>query len=117
MAYINISVNLNITRQCSLPSYPGADGYGPVVMTYLEDQRVLAACGSIDRDDQSCYQLSPEKPSGWQPLGEGQHVNQFCSYPFRTRSHPLQAGWFLIGQKDNCVSSGGAAISTELLTP
>ena len=101
--HINISVNLNTTRVCSLPSYPGVDGRGPVVLSYLADQRVLAACGSwTNRDDQSCYQLSPDQPSGWQPLGEGQHINQFCTLPQRTRSHPLQDGWFLIGQKDNC---------------
>ena len=110
-------MNLNTTRVCSLPSYPGVDGRGPVVLSYLADQRVLAACGSLNNtDDQSCYQLSPDQPSGWQPLGAGQHFNQFCARPQYTRSHPLQAGWFLIGQKDNCGSSG-AALSTELLTP
>ena len=115
---INISVNLNTTRVCSLPSYPGVDGQGPVVLNYLADQRLLAACGSHDprSNDQSCFQLSPDQPSEWQPLGSGQHKNIFCAKPYTTRSHPLQAGWFLIGQKDNFGSSG-AALSTELLTP
>ena len=49
--YIYVSVNLNTTRVCSLPSYPGVDGQGPVVLTYLENQRLLVACGSSDRDD------------------------------------------------------------------
>ena len=93
---------------------PGVKGRGPVVLSYLSDQRVLAACGSYDRDDQSCYQLSPTQASGWQLLGAGQHKNQFCADPSETRSHPLLAGWFLIGKKDNCASG---AISTELLTP
>ena len=86
------------------------------MLTYHADQRVLVACGSWDEDDQSCYQLSPGQPSGWQPLGAGQLMNQFCPQPTYIRSHPLEVGWFLIGQKDHCGSSG-AAMTTELLTP
>ena len=74
--YIYVSVNLNTTRVCSLPSYPGVDGQGPVVLTYLENQRLLVACGSSDRDDKSCYQLSPDNPSGWEPLSS--LTNTFC---------------------------------------
>ena len=109
-------MNLITTRVCSLPSYPGVDKNGPVVLTYLEDQQVLVACGSLHRNDQSCYQLQPHQHSGWQTLGAGPLVSHFCPEPLSTRSHLLEAGWFLFGQKDQCGGSG-AAISTELLTP
>ena len=106
-------MNLNTTRVCSLPKFPG---YGLVVLTYLTDQRVLAACsGTYDFSDLYCYQLSPDQPSGWLPLGT-QPPNIQCTYPSTTRNHLLQAGWFLIGQKDHC-EGPGAAINTELLTP
>ena len=111
--YIYVSVNLNTTRVCSLPSYPGVDGQGPVVLTYLENQRLLVACGSYDRDDKSCYQLSPDNPSGWEPLPS--LTNTFCPNPHDTRNVQLPTGeWLLLGQKDHC-GSDGADISSELL--
>ena len=111
-------MNLNTPRVCSLPSYPGVDGRGPVVLTYLEDQCVLAACGSFADSDQSCYQLSPDQSSGWQPLGEGQLINHHCPSPESTRNHFLrETGWFLVGQEDGRCRNDSAAMSTELLTP
>ena len=102
---------------CSLRSYP--ELAGPVVMTYLEDQRVLAACGVWGKKDHSCYQLSPDgQPSlGWQPLQE--LLNNHCSQPYYTRNHYFSDhGWLIIGQEDGvCGNNGDAAISTELLTP
>ena len=112
-------MNLNTTRVCNLPSYPGVDGFGPVVMTYLEGQQRLAACGSFADSDQSCYQLSPDdQPPVWQPLAAGQLINHHCPTPDSTRNHFLsEIGWFLVGQEDGRCGIDGAAILTELLTP
>ena len=110
--YIYVSVNLNTTRVCSLPSYPGVAGRGPVALTYLENQRLLVACGSWGRIDKSCYQLSPDNPSEWEPLQS--LTNTFCPYPGYTRNVQLPTGeWLLLGQKD--CGSNGADISSEML--
>ena len=90
------------------------------MLTYLEDQGVLAACGSIEKDDQSCYQLRPDQPSGWQALVAGQLINHHCPSPQTTRNHFLrEVGWFLIGEEEEdgrlCGGGIGATISTELL--
>ena len=112
--YINISVNLNTTRVCSLPSYPGVDGRGPVVLTYLENQRLLVACGSFDRVDKSCYQLSPDNPSGWEPLPS--LTNTFCPYPTMTKNVQLPTGeWLLLGQGVDAIGPLLFNISSELL--
>ena len=110
-------MNLNTTRVCSLPSYPGVAGRGPVVLTYLENQRLLVACGSVgpyfDIDDKSCYQLSPDNPSGWEPLPS--LTNTFCPVPEHTRNVQLPTGeWLLLGQKSHC-NIDGADISSEML--
>ena len=112
-------MNLNTSRVCSLPSYPGVDGRGPVALTYLEDQQVLAACGSFEKDDQSCYLLSPDQPLSWQPLAAGDMSSWHCPDPRYTRNHFLKEnGWFLVGQSDHCGDDINAAgVSTELLNP
>ena len=108
-------MNLNTTKVCDLPRYPGIGSYGPMVLTYIKDQQLLAACGTWNH---SCYQLSLDQPSGWQPLPAGNLSNSFCSLPSTTRSHLLQEiGWLIIGQQDGRCGISGAAISTELLTP
>ena len=104
---------------CSLPSYPGVGGHGPVVLTYLEDQRVLAACGSYYvYGDQSCYQLSPDQPTAWTPL-PGDLLNDHCPYPWATRSHYLEHhGWLIVGKEpqDGHCSNRIDAMNSELLT-
>ena len=88
------------------------DGYGPVVMTYLQDQQILAACGTGgEDDDRSCYQLTPDKPEAWQGM-PNLNIN-FCSHPTRTMENYIGGlGWLITGQED----CGGDNIATSLLT-
>lgn len=96
-----------------MPNYPGVDGHGPVVLAYLEDQQVLAACGSNGRKDQSCHQLSPGKPTVWEEMPP--LVATHCHYQYRTRSHYLSGlGWFVLGHDESCDYSSD--IQTELFT-
>ena len=109
-------MNLNTTRVCSLPSYPGVGGHGPVVMSYLGDQQpLLAACGSYEKHDKSCYQLSPDL--SWKPFQALLHDH--CSYPYTTRSSYItDLGWFILGLENGCCGSycNDTIISSELLT-
>ena len=102
---------------CSLPSYPSPVGNarGPVVLQFLEDQQVLAACGRHDnKDNQSCYKLVPGSTESWQPMSS--QLNGHCPLPSRTRSHyDKDSGWYVIGQDEEC-SLVDADISTELYT-
>ena len=74
------------------------------------------------KGDQSCYQLRPDQPSGWQALVAGQLINHHCPSPQTTRNHFLrEVDWFLIGEEEEedgrlCGGGIGATISTELLT-
>ena len=83
-------------------------------MAFLEDQQLLAACGSWRRANTSCYQLSPGNPPSWQPMPPlgGQH----CSWQASTRSKYLEGlGWLLLGQDEQCLD-GAMNIMTELYT-
>ena len=118
-----VSVNLVDSSVCTLPSYPGVDGFGPVVMAYLADQQVLAACGSYARDTQACYQLSSGASTSiiggvWEKMAD--QLNRHCPYPSSTKSfYQADLGWFVIGEDKSCAGlfhSLNSPISTELYT-
>ena len=111
------SVNLVNSSTCTLPNYPGIGSTpGPVVLQFLADQQLLAACGSNSlTDDLSCYQLSPDLPTlTWQFMPA--QITRHCPRSYRTRSHYLDYnGWFVFGQDESC-STAQAGIATELFT-
>ena len=100
-------MNLVDYHVCELAPYPGLllGGKGPVVLTYLPDQGVAAACGTLDQIDRSCYALQPGTSSAWQSMAP--MVKDHCSGPHRTRSHYSKYfGWIVFGQDESCSNQG-----------
>ena len=100
-----------------MPIYPSMYGRGPVVLTFLEEQRILVACGSAGTEDKSCFQLSPYRPwAGWEEMPN--LVNRHCPYLDSTRGINIpDLGWLVMGQENGrCNHYTDAAISSELLT-
>ena len=100
-----------------MPIYPSMYGRGPVVLTFLEEQRILVACGSAGMEDKSCFQLSPYRPwAGWEEMPN--LVNRHCPYLDSTRGINIpDLGWLVMGQENGrCNHYTDAAISSELLT-
>ena len=110
------SVNLDDGSVNELPPYPGVNGRGPVALTFLEDDRKVAACGTWSKSQVStCYMLNPEPTPAWQQMSSS-HVSQHCPFPYGTRSHYIDPiGWLVFGDGSTCSRDEDEGLSSEIL--
>ena len=114
-------MNLETTRTCILPSYPGKI---PAIIEYLDHLGRVAACGSVrERYNNTCYSLTTGSEPAWVKMHP--MPNYFCNsrpypyrgYPTRISNYVSSVGWFMMGDK-RCdrYAEDNKEISTQLLT-